>query len=88
MTEQRVYENALNGLKNADVKIDDAIRYPAIKAIEKQIPKKIAIHNIPKTSWTKAITRYTCPSCDRAIGFNGLNYCSYCGQKLDWSDEE
>ena len=40
MTEQKAYENALNGLKNADVKIDDAIRYPSIKAIEKQIPKK------------------------------------------------
>ena len=51
---------------------------------EKNEPKKIVINNIPKTSWTKATTKFTCPSCDRVIGFNGLNYCSVCGQKLDW----
>lgn len=58
----------------------------AIKALEKQIAKKIVINNIPKTSWTKATTKYTCPSCDRVIGFNGMNYCPTCGQKLDWSE--
>ena len=52
---------------------------------DKSEPKKVVINNIPKTSWTKATTKYTCPSCDRVIGFNGLNYCSVCGQKLDWS---
>ena len=58
----------------------------AINALEKQIAKKIVINNIPKTSWTKATTKYTCPSCDRVIGFNGMNYCPTCGQKLDWSE--
>ena len=56
-----------------------------LKALkEKNEPKKIVINNVPKTSWTKATTKFTCPSCDRVIGFNGLNYCSVCGQKLDW----
>lgn len=53
-------------------------------AVSKQIPKKIVINNISKTSWTKATTKYSCPCCDRVIGFNGLNHCSVCGQKIDW----
>lgn len=53
-------------------------------AVAKQIPKKIVINNIPKTSWTKATIKYSCPCCGRVIDFNELNYCSVCGQKLDW----
>ena len=73
-------------LNNGDKRVE-AVEM-GIKALEKQIAKKIVINNIPKTSWTKAETKYTCPSCDRVIGFNGLSYCSVCGQRLDWGIEE
>ena len=42
MTEQEAIKNALNGLRNADIKIDDEIRYPSIKALEKQLMKEDA----------------------------------------------
>lgn len=52
----------------------------AIKALEKQIPKK------PDFTEDKEFT--LCPCCNG----NGLadkqEYCDNCGQKLDWSDEE
>lgn len=51
----------------------------AINALEKQIPKK------PKTNDSYII--YICPCCNNLIKLC-KNYCEYCGQKLDWSDEE
>lgn len=47
MTEQEAIENALNGLKNADIKIDDEIRYPSIKALE-EIQQYKAIGGTPE----------------------------------------
>lgn len=64
----------------------------AIQALEKQIPKKPIRH----TAWED----FKCPACgsteirpydteyreyDKDCKFE---YCSDCGQKLDWSDEE
>lgn len=46
----------------------------AIRALSKQIPKKPIAHQ--------------CTTCgDAVLPFEG-SYCSNCGQKLDWSDEE
>ena len=49
----------------------------AIKALEKQIPKKV--------------TKSACPSCNRIFLFRHSekrkgDYCDNCGQALDWSD--
>lgn len=53
----------------------------AIKALEKQIPKKVA--------WGKTATRpnvtWICPSCRNHVN---AEYCRKCGQKLDWSDDK
>ena len=101
MTENKIPEIAIIGGRHTERTLkahidllEELEQYRAIGTVEefkalkeKQIPKKIVINNIPKTSWTKATTKYTCPSCDRVIGFNGLNYCSCCGQKLDWGYE-
>lgn len=78
MIEQRVYENALNGLKNADVKIDDEIRNPAIKAIKKQIPRKVEVnYNSFPCDWR-------CPNgCTNYDGYQ-TEYCPKCGQRLKW----
>ena len=55
----------------------------AIKALEKQIPKKprFYAHN------------YYCSVCDNLVGNNEFEwrrfkYCDTCGQRLDWSDKE
>nr|DAL11116.1 MAG TPA_asm: ribosome, girodazole, girolline, antibiotic complex, 50S [Caudoviricetes sp.] len=45
----------------------------AIKALEKQIPKKAG--SIYKGD-------YKCPSCKTLVGSSP--YCRYCGQALDW----
>ena len=61
----------------------------AIQALEKQIPKKPIINHI-NTNEDVTEIEYTCSAC-------GTNYveltpceewCPYCGNKIDWSDEE
>lgn len=65
----------------------------AIRALEKQIPKKpIFNHNLSDT-----LSLFHC-ECGNAIKVshdigimnnnNAPNYCSKCGCRLDWSDEE
>ena len=57
----------------------------AIKALEHQIPKK------PKGDYNSC-PHHRCPTCNGAVrmycndGYNPC--CQFCGQKLDWSDEE
>lgn len=63
----------------------------AIQALEKQIPKKpIFNHNL---SDTLSVFRCECGNTIKVshdVGIinnnNAPNYCSQCGQKLDWSD--
>jgi formate dehydrogenase maturation protein FdhE len=47
----------------------------AIKALEKQIPKKVK---------NKQCDYGICPVCGHSF-FGGMEYCSKCGQALDWS---
>lgn len=91
MNEQEVIENfrmyadrGLFGAKTA--KMHDL----AIKALEKQIPKK------PKIIENKYSKSYTCPCCDLELikcdetgWFAGRRnaFCYDCGQKLDWTVE-
>ena len=58
----------------------------AIKALEKQMPKKPHKINIANTSWCKGGIRFECPSCHKFLGYRELTYCGLCGQKLDWSE--
>lgn len=60
-----------------------------VKALEKQIAKKPIINHI-NTNEDVTEIEYTCSAC-------GTNYveltpceefCPYCGNKIDWSDEE
>ena len=50
------------------------------KAMEKQAEKKVLRNEKAK--------RYFCPACKRKCNYMHSLYCSGCGQKLDWSDEE
>ena len=61
----------------------------AIADMEKQIPKKL----IKKWDYTRGnhdFHRWTCSKCERDIEDISADYeyCPYCGQKLDWGDED
>lgn len=64
--------------------LDYAVAFEmAIKALEKQIPKK------PVTEKDKVIFGIVCgrcPECDSAVYSTTNLYCHKCGQALDWSD--
>jgi hypothetical protein len=81
------------GLSDKAAKRVVEARNMAIKALEKQIPKKpIFNHNLSDT-----LSVFHC-ECGNAIKVshdigimnnnNAPNYCSKCGCRLDWSDEE
>lgn len=53
----------------------------AMQALEKQIPKKV--NKETKDSYGNVIPR--CPSCSKMFV---EDYCSKCGQKIDWTVEE
>ena len=66
-------------------------RMPAIKALEKQIPKK------PIDICTPVVTWGLCPNCKGELNklggrknrvFKTNAYCPDCGQALDWSDTQ
>ena len=56
----------------------------AIKALEKQIPNKLIN--------TRQYVSGCCPNCKKYISdwleYNKFMCCPYCGQRIDWSDEE
>lgn len=63
----------------------------AINALEKQIPKKPTPIDYEKYMDTVKNAlflkeSYWCPNCNHVVKCG--TYCSDCGQKLDWSDEE
>ena len=60
----------------------------AIKALEKQIPKKWGSDDLGDGEYV-----YKCPCCNEYWALmegtpkdNEYNYCPKCGQKLEWSD--
>lgn len=67
----------------------------AIQALEKQIPKKVEIRNATCDDIESELRDFIttqgkirrCPTCKDNICVSGIEYCWYCGQKLDWSEE-
>ena len=57
--------------------------------VDKETPKKLSE---AKIQYSIEIPAYmvvkTCPKCNRKFDYKnmGVNYCSICGQHLDWSD--
>ena len=56
------------------------------EAVERMKPKKVKKIQIPNTSWSKACTRFECPSCNKYLNYMELSHCGLCGQCLDWSE--
>ena len=80
VTEEEVCEEChIYGETGTDHCFADAHRL-AIETLEKQIPKK---HNIHEGFMTVA----RCPVCNEITAFKN-EYCSGCGQKLDWSKRD
>lgn len=60
--------------------------YLAMKALEKQIPKKPIKSDRQEIRYT---LEYDCPTCGRSFTGTGFaDYCYHCGQALDWSDDK
>ena len=74
------------------VTVSDEASRMAINALEKQIPKKPEYEADGYANGELVYDYAKCPICghDFEYGINdwGCEYCSDCGQKLDWSDEE
>lgn len=64
----------------------------AIKALEKQIPKKpnrTDWKDLPASQVLWKRDRISCPNCNWELlstWDGGLRYCYHCGQALDWSN--
>jgi hypothetical protein len=52
----------------------------AIEALRKRMPMLV---NHEKTFWTY---KHFCPSCSGQLFAEGVAYCEYCGQNLNWSN--
>lgn len=68
---------------------DEALEM-AIKALEKQIPKKPIIETISASTNEPPLIVGFCPNCttDRPMVTNRYDlYCRSCGQALDWGSE-
>ena len=80
------------GLSNEAAKRVVEARDMAINVLEKQIPKKPEYEADGYADGELVYDYAKCPICghDFEYGINdwGCEYCSDCGQKLDWSDEE
>ncbi len=66
--------------------IDEAYNM-AISALEKQIPKKLIEHHYEDVGEEPYI-KYGCPNGCKIQPSRRSQYCSLCGQKLLWDDDE
>ena len=72
------------GLSDKAAKRVVEARNMAIKALEKQIPKK---PKKIKAEGYRYTDTYRCPLCGGNFSGTGIaDYCYHCGQKLDWSE--
>ena len=55
------------------------------QALKRNEPMKVDLETIVSISFGDF---YNCPKCGEAVIGSYYNYCFYCGQKLDWSDDE
>lgn len=84
-----LYDNITSNSNNI-IPTKDYIKYvaKANEALEKQVAKKPVF----KFKYENGTKFYDCPICGSYVMHAGVQskeqYCSHCGQKLDWSDEE
>lgn len=68
------------------------VRQEAIKALQKQIPRKAIDKTKPDDTASLAYENcniIVCPTCSRRLKLKSKGkYCDKCGQKLDWSEKD
>lgn len=83
-----IYPELPDGLVMVDLKT----KQKAIKALEKQIPRKPIDKTKPDDTASRAYENcniIVCPTCSGRLKLKSKgNYCDKCGQKLDWREEE
>ena len=57
----------------------------AIEALKKQVPKKMRVRKFDVNG--KCYKFRICKSCGYTYADVYMNYCSACGQKIDWSEK-
>lgn len=98
MTEQKAIKDIKRQIweidsEDADITISTKSLVMAIKALEKQIPKK-PFKTMDENNPYYKYMPWCCPCCretlyeDAEWGNQEFAYCTECGQKLDWSDED
>ena len=60
----------------------------AIKALEKQIPKKPDLEGDGYADGHLVYDTWICPCCEKGyeVDYEEYDYCPNCGQALDWSE--
>lgn len=56
------------------------------EAMERQIVRKPSKIDVQPYFRKHCANKYSCPLCHQKIGTHQQKFCSYCGQKLDWSE--
>ena len=83
---QKEYDEYCNPVHNETLYLAIGLYETAIKALEKQLPKKVE-------NWNG---QASCPGCKKLFGnmadikmlrYWDFDYCNHCGQKIDWSEE-
>lgn len=89
--EIQCYEMAINALKEIQKYRKIGTPEECLAAVEKQTARK-GIREKIKKGYNRGMHHYYCPVCyekgDLRNKYNVGLYCSGCGQKLDWGDEE
>lgn len=81
ITDKRVNEIKENLIKCNKLKMKNLVTIS--KTLEKQIPKKPNKNNKNESDILKC--GWECPACKHEVGILH-EYCSHCGQKLDWEE--
>ena len=88
---KEIEHNVFCNTDNFEMTISKECYKTIINALKKQIPKKPTpidyekyMDTVKNALFLKGA--YWCPNCNHVVKCG--TYCSDCGQKLDWSDEE
>ena len=85
MTEKEAIQNAIRHIQTA-VDVDPRAMEIAVKAMQKQIPKKVN-YKVEDRFIKSYLSIYSyCPVCEKEV-VAGDMHCVQCGQAIDWEDE-
>ena len=79
------YELINNGIVEISKELD-------LAAIREALSKQVGVYpdNLPldEVGYYKVMYAHSCPTCQDGVVARGESYCSECGQKIKWEQEE